>query len=327
MNINNINKSNISLLFIEYLEYYGFNSSLITYKNEYNNRYNNIENENENSESDGREKDNDNNDIKEREDNQNELKTNIINKLLHLFNDGNTSEFFNIWNKYIISPNNNINNNTTNNVVNNTTQSNISEYKSIEFYLHIYFSIFPLLDRNNQLSSEIILNEMNVLKSYIELNSVYLTTSEFLPYFALPYVPSDLLYEHNVFKNLFQHEWIDKLRYRYEEFINDNITLPPLPKIYDLINNCNKSNEVELNNDFEKDRQISELNAHLDISSKKVESLMLLLKDISLCVYELSIQLVELVEYSESLKLDSVHVYKLIFCFFLILLDKQFNYA
>jgi hypothetical protein len=81
--------------------------------------------------------------------------------------------------------------------------------KKLEFYLQIYFATYPLnpMRTNN---SRLFSHEMMLFKHYLETIAAHdpliSQTSEFITYYALPYVPNPL--EHKSFKHLFTREYL-----------------------------------------------------------------------------------------------------------------------
>lgn len=115
-------------------------------------------------------------------------KTRVIQKdLLGAFDDGDHKVFFELWTENIPPR------------VNNTD----AEAQGLEFYLHIHFTIYPL--RRHPVGHDQAEFEERILlfKQYLETRGAALSqTTEFLPYYALPFVPKPTV--HPSFKDLFQ---------------------------------------------------------------------------------------------------------------------------
>jgi hypothetical protein len=82
--------------------------------------------------------------------------------------------------------------------------------KKLEFYLHIYFVIYVFHPHNQQgqRSSETLKIEQAEFKKYLDnAGSELSKTSEFLAFYALPYIPNPM--EHPSFKSLFTMEWVN----------------------------------------------------------------------------------------------------------------------
>ena len=75
--------------------------------------------------------------------------------------------------------------------------------QKLEFYLQIYFSIFPLHPANRSgVQPAAIHKSMRVFKAYLESDGANLAvTPEFLAYYAMPYVPE--IAKHPSFKDPF----------------------------------------------------------------------------------------------------------------------------
>jgi hypothetical protein len=114
--------------------------------------------------------------------------------------------------------------------------------QKIEFYLNIYFAICPLLKRRHgrgPLPADLqraLSASMAGFRTFLETRGAELSrTPEFLPYYALPYVPQPT--EHPTFRELFMTPWLGELRGRVAKFFAD--TAPkgrePPPQIYGLL--------------------------------------------------------------------------------------------
>lgn len=71
-------------------------------------------------------------------------------------------------------------------------QSNDEICRKLEFYLQVYFAIFPMHPCNKH-SGDInkLKNELNIFKTYLdEERANFSQFSEFLPFYALPFVPN-----------------------------------------------------------------------------------------------------------------------------------------
>lgn len=85
----------------------------------------------------------------------------------------------------------------------------IDEYRKLTFYLHVYYTIIECKERANK--HEICSNEkcenyessMDAFRTFlVQRGAEFSTETEFLPYFALPYVFDPI--HHPSFKNLFK---------------------------------------------------------------------------------------------------------------------------
>ncbi len=115
--------------------------------------------------------------------------------------------------------------------------------QKIEFYLNIYFAISPLLKRRQkgrgppptdlQRAVEV---SMAGFRTFLETRGAELSrTPEFLPYYALPYVPQPV--DHPTFRELFLPTWLGELRGRVAKFFADSAPKGrvPKPQIYGLL--------------------------------------------------------------------------------------------
>ncbi|XP_030583081.1 lisH domain-containing protein ARMC9 isoform X2 [Archocentrus centrarchus] len=136
-------------------------------------------------------------------------KTRVIQKdLLGSFDDGDHKVFFELW---------------TENIPPKVKGTDV-EAQGLEFYLHIHFTIYPL--RRHPVGHDQAEFEERILlfKQYLETRGAALSqTTEFLPYYALPFVPNPTV--HPSFKDLFQDSWIPQLRDKLVRFLS--VTLKP----------------------------------------------------------------------------------------------------
>ncbi|KAM7387963.1 hypothetical protein PAMP_024167 [Pampus punctatissimus] len=145
-------------------------------------------------------------------------KTRVIQKdLLSSFDDGDHKVFFELWAENIPSE----------------VKDTDAEAQGLEFYLHIHFTIYPLRrhpGRHDQAEFE---ERISHFKQYLETRGAALSqTTEFLPYYALPFVPNPTV--HPSFKDLFQDSWIPQLKDKLEQFLS--VTLKPFnsPRLLNL---------------------------------------------------------------------------------------------
>uniref|UniRef100_A0A3Q0S4X4 LisH domain-containing protein ARMC9 n=1 Tax=Amphilophus citrinellus TaxID=61819 RepID=A0A3Q0S4X4_AMPCI len=133
-------------------------------------------------------------------------KTRVIQKdLLGSFDDGDHKVFFELW---------------TENIPPKVKGTDV-EAQGLEFYLHIHFTIYPLRRHPDQAEFE---ERILLFKQYLETRGAALSqTTEFLPYYALPFVPNPTV--HPSFKDLFQDSWIPQLRDKLVRFLS--VTLKP----------------------------------------------------------------------------------------------------
>jgi hypothetical protein len=86
--------------------------------------------------------------------------------------------------------------------------------QKLEFYLQIYFAVFPVVHGGGRSSAE----SMTAFKAFLETRGAALAqTAEFLPYYALPFVSN--LREHPSFESLFSSGWEAGLRSQLERLV------------------------------------------------------------------------------------------------------------
>ncbi|XP_074490668.1 lisH domain-containing protein ARMC9 isoform X4 [Sebastes fasciatus] len=137
--------------------------------------------------------------------------------LLSSFDDGDHKVFFELWTENIPSE----------------IKDTDTEAQSLEFYLHIHFTIYPLRRHPGRHDRAEFEERISYFKQYLETRGAALSqTAEFLPYYALPFVPNPTI--HPSFKDLFQDSWIPQLREKLEPFLS--VTLKPsnTPRLLNL---------------------------------------------------------------------------------------------
>ncbi|XP_070764916.1 lisH domain-containing protein ARMC9 isoform X3 [Enoplosus armatus] len=145
-------------------------------------------------------------------------KTRVIQKdLLSSFEDGDHKVFFELW---------------TDNIPSEVKDTD-AEAQSLEFYLHIHFTIYPLRRHPGRHDRAEFEERISDFKQYLETRGAALSqTTKFLPYYALPFVPNPTV--HPSFKDLFQDSWIPQLKDKLEQFLS--VTLKPsnTPRLLNL---------------------------------------------------------------------------------------------
>ncbi|XP_077439949.1 lisH domain-containing protein ARMC9 isoform X2 [Vanacampus margaritifer] len=157
-----------------------------------------------------------------------DIKAHIVQKeLLRSFNDGDSKVFFELWAENIPSD----------------LVYNDAEAQKLEFYLHIHFTIYPLRSHPGKQDHTEFEERNSNFKEYLETSGRALSqTTEFLPYYAFPYVSNPTT--HPFFKDLFQETWIPKLKNKLEEFVS--LTLKPenCPRLLTLYEGGKSSKEA-----------------------------------------------------------------------------------
>ncbi|XP_068445584.1 lisH domain-containing protein ARMC9 isoform X2 [Clinocottus analis] len=141
----------------------------------------------------------------------------IQKDLLSSFDDGDQKVFFELWTENIPSE----------------IKDTDTEAQSLEFYLYIHFTIYPLRRHPGRHDRAEFEERISHFKQYLETRGAALSqTAEFLPYYALPFVPNPTI--HPSFKDLFQDSWIPQLKDKLEPFLS--VTLKPsnTPRLLNL---------------------------------------------------------------------------------------------
>uniref|UniRef100_A0A1A8D1P9 LisH domain-containing protein ARMC9 n=2 Tax=Nothobranchius kadleci TaxID=1051664 RepID=A0A1A8D1P9_NOTKA len=157
-------------------------------------------------------------------------KTRVIQKdLLSSFDDGDHKVFFELWTENIPSE----------------VKHTDTEAQSLEFYLHIHFSIYPLRRHPNRQDQAEFEERISLFKQYLETRGAALSqTTEFLPYYALPFVPNPTV--HPSFKDLFQDSWIPQLKSKLEKFLLLSLKSSKTPRLLTLYKEGGRSTkEIE----------------------------------------------------------------------------------
>ncbi|XP_066477875.1 lisH domain-containing protein ARMC9 [Tiliqua scincoides] len=141
----------------------------------------------------------------------------IIQDLLASFTSGDQDVFFELWEEHVPS----------------AIRDNEAVTQKLEFYLHIHFAIF-LLKHNVGKPNKAALDErISRFKTYLETKGAALSqTTEFLPFYALPFVPNPMI--HPSFKELFQESWESDLKIRLEELLSATLKASNSPRLLTL---------------------------------------------------------------------------------------------
>lgn len=107
----------------------------------------------------------------------------------------------------------------------------IEEIK-LEFNLEVYFLIYEIHPINNR-SEKIEKKKIEHFKKYLDSNGAKLSqVSEFLPFYALPYIPNPR--EHPVVKHFFSNEWVLALKEQLHSFLTTAMPTRAQPLIYTI---------------------------------------------------------------------------------------------
>ena len=107
--------------------------------------------------------------------------------------------------------------------------------QKLEFYLNIFFAIYPLHPSNPRGAQPAALHQsMKVFKAYLEADGASLAvTPEFLAYYAMPYVPE--ISRHPSFRELFTAEWSLALKARLADFLSRTPQFASEPKLLSMV--------------------------------------------------------------------------------------------
>ena len=143
--------------------------------------------------------------------------------LLKFFNYGRKNEFFKSWKR----------------IIPNHIRMREPPLQKLEFYLQVYFAIYPLLYRDGEINSNKTVQEtMDEFKIFLEKkDSDYSKSNEFLQYYALPYVQN--IKTHPTYSKLFQPEWAVELKDKIHLAIKTYLPNIKYPVLYDLVNESN----------------------------------------------------------------------------------------
>ncbi|XP_033107684.1 lisH domain-containing protein ARMC9-like isoform X2 [Anneissia japonica] len=161
----------------------------------------------------------------------NKKKQDLQADILSLFSMGARKEFFQLWNENIPEG----------------VHKGDPTCKKLEFYLNIYFAIFPIKYQilTGKKSSVRVEGAMSEFKSYIETRGAVLSqTTEFLPFYALPFVPDPT--KHPAYKELFLDHWVPDLKTRLETFLVLTLPARPQPRLFELYQDVSKEMSIQL---------------------------------------------------------------------------------
>lgn len=122
--------------------------------------------------------------------------------VLQLFDRGLREEFFKAVGKYL--------------------QGSDEGLRRFEFELQIYFCIYGIHPHLGKKQASIDQKSSDAFKRFLETRgSEFSETSEFLSFFALPYMPR--AHENKSIAHVFTKEWLSKLRTRLAEFLTSQL--------------------------------------------------------------------------------------------------------
>jgi hypothetical protein len=117
--------------------------------------------------------------------------------------------------------------------------------QKLEFYLNIFFAIYPLHPTNPSPQPAALAGTMRAFKAYLEADGAALAvTPEFLAYYAMPYVPE--IARHPSFKELFTAEWALALKARLADFLSRSREFAAEPKLLGMVREWRVRTHAEL---------------------------------------------------------------------------------
>lgn len=198
-------ETDLNVIIKEYLDYLGYSKTSSTFEDELNSQGKQI-----NSKI-----------TKPKNDSQ---KNEIEQQMILAFEDGRHNEFFRMWNKHI----------------SDAIQETDDACHRLVFNINIFFALYPIT-HGNQNKQELELS-MQEFKHYLETKGAALSqTTEFLPYYALPYIPDPT--SHPSFKPLFASSWSSDIRNNLQLFLSAALKSQEKPKLYNLYKH--NSTEIE----------------------------------------------------------------------------------
>ena len=181
--------------------------------------------------------------------------------LIKYFESGNKIEFFKQWKRLIP----------------NHMKLIEPTLCKLDFYLEIYFALFPIMGNKpiTQKAQIELKQNMEDFKKYLEQKEIELSkTTEFLAYYALPYIPNPR--GHPTYEQLFKPEWTNDLKEQLQNCIKFYLPSPSkkYPVLYDLATGKNITmvqTDVNSSNLFNKeDNKDNNINNINNISNNKM---------------------------------------------------------
>ncbi len=181
--------------------------------------------------------------------------------LIKYFESGNKVEFFKQWKRLIP----------------NHMKLIEPTLCKLDFYLEIYFALYPIMGNKpiNQKAQIELKQNMEDFKKYLEQKEIELSkTTEFLAYYALPYIPNPK--NHPTYEQLFRPEWTNDLKEQLQNCIKFYLPSPAkkYPVLFDLATGKNitmvqtdVSNSNIFNKEENKDNNINNI-SHNKINSE-----------------------------------------------------------
>ena len=180
--------------------------------------------------------------------------------LIKYFESGNKIEFFKQWKRLIP----------------NHMKLIEPTLCKLDFYLEIYFALFPIMGNKpiNQKAQTELKQNMEDFKKYLEQKEIELSkTTEFLAYYALPYIPNPK--GHPTYEQLFKPEWTNDLKEQLQNCIKFYLPSPTkkYPILYDLATGKNITMvQTEVNNSNLFNKEDNKDNNVNNINNNKINS-------------------------------------------------------
>ena len=148
-----------------------------------------------------------------------------IQQMGQAFNAGKRENFFTLWNRHLPIM---------------LRQEDLICQK-LEFYLQIYFSVYPAFmgNQNAPNRERDLRRELENFRVYLDTRGQDLSrTSEFLQFYALPYVQNPL--QHPTFRAFCSKKWATELRNKLKEFLEFNMPKNQTPALFHWYANYKK---------------------------------------------------------------------------------------
>lgn len=137
-------------------------------------------------------------------------------ELVVFFEQGRRQEFFELWEESIPT----------------SIRDLDTSCQHLEFYLQIHFAVFAL--RRSDSKSDSVDDNISQYKLFLETRGAQLSqTSEFLPFYALPFIPSPK--DHPSFQDIFQDSWVTELCKRLESFLDTAVKAGLRSRLSELV--------------------------------------------------------------------------------------------
>lgn len=137
-----------------------------------------------------------------------------ISHMLNSFDLGKREHFFISWNRFVPLQ----------------LRGGDLKCQKLEFYLHIFFAVYPALQGSNGTERDL-KRELGAFKVFLDTKGAELSqTSEFLPYYALPYVNNPI--EHPHFSSLCTRKWANGLRNELQDWLHHALPKMSSPQLF-----------------------------------------------------------------------------------------------